>query len=220
MIDRKRELLERYEKHGIVRSEEVKKAFLKVPREEFVLDPYKPYAYDDRPLPTLRGQTMSAPHMHLILLEALELRRGMKVLEVGTGTGYQAALIAEIVGPEGKVITIERIRELAKIAEENLKRLGYKNVKVIRGDGLKGYPPEAPYDRILITAAVKEIPKALIEQLKPTGILVAPVIEDYRNQRLIRIRKTPEGRIKKERLMPVLFVEAREGIEKRLTRTR
>ena len=210
---RKRELLERYIRTGIVKSEDVIRAFLKVPREEFVLPNYKMYAYDDTPLPTVKGQTISAPHMALILLEALDLKPGMKVLEVGTGTGYQAALMAEIVGEKGLVVTIERIKELAEIARKNLERLGYKNVIVVWGDGLKGYPKYAPYDRILLATAVEEIPKELREQLKVGGKLVAPVIErGLRGQSLMVFEKTPEG-IRKKKLMDVIFVVAKEGVE-------
>ena len=207
----RRRLVEKLEREGIIRSEKVKRAMLKVPRELFVPEHLCDLAYEDTPLPIGHGQTISAPHMVALMLEEAELDEGMKVLEVGTGSGYNAALIAEIVAPRGSrkpghVYTIERIPELAKRAEENLRRAGYiDRVTVIVGDGSKGYPPAAPYDRIIVTAAAPDIPRPLIEQLKPGGILVIPVGDRY-SQILYKVIKLPNGMIEKKKVTPCVFV--------------
>ncbi len=186
----RRRVVEYLVRLGYVKSEKVKKALLNVPREEFVPEPYREFAYDDHPLPIGYGQTISAIHMVAIMTEALDPVPGDKVLEIGTGSGYQAAVLAEIVAKmdpskRGHVYTIERIPELAEFARRNLERTGYSEyVTVIVGDGTLGYPEEAPYDRILITAAAPDIPKPLIEQLKEGGRIVAPVGDLY-VQRLV-----------------------------------
>ncbi len=186
----RRRVVEYLVRLGYVKSEKIKKALLNVPREEFVPEPYREFAYDDHPLPIGYGQTISAIHMVAIMTEALDPVPGDKVLEIGTGSGYQAAVLAEIVAKmdpskRGHVYTIERIPELAEFARRNLERTGYSEyVTVIVGDGTLGYPEEAPYDRILITAAAPDIPKPLIEQLKEGGRIVAPVGDLY-VQRLV-----------------------------------
>ncbi len=186
----RRRIVEYLVRLGYVKSEKVKKALLNVPREEFVPEPYREFAYDDHPLPIGYGQTISAIHMVAIMTEALDPVPGDKVLEIGTGSGYQAAVLAEIVAKmdpskRGHVYTIERIPELAEFARRNLERTGYSEyVTVIVGDGTLGYPEEAPYDRILITAAAPDIPKPLIKQLKEGGRIVAPVGDLY-VQRLV-----------------------------------
>ncbi|MBI4018303.1 MAG: protein-L-isoaspartate(D-aspartate) O-methyltransferase [Candidatus Aenigmarchaeota archaeon] len=160
---------------GFLRTEEIIAAFRKVPREEFVLPQYKEYAYANEPLPIAAGQTISQPLTVAAMTEALQPASGMKILEVGAGSGYQAAILAEIVGGKGKVITTEFIPELARFAQDNLARCGYKNVFVILHDGSLGYGKEAPYDRIIVTAAAPDIPQALTEQLKEGGRLVITV---------------------------------------------
>ena len=176
---------------------------LKVPRHLFVPFPYRKEAYIDTPLPIGSGQTISAPHMVAIMCELLRLEKGMKVLEVGTGRGYHAAVVAEIVGEEGKVISVERVPELAEEARKILDELGYRNVLVVVGDGSEGYEPEAPYDRIYVTAAAPDIPKPLIEQLKMGGRMVIPV--GYDMQYLYVVDKQEEG-IKKDIWGAVRFV--------------
>jgi len=161
-------------------------AFKKIPRENFLPKPLKEYAYEDRPLPILKQQTISQPTTIMIMTQALDLKKGQKVLEVGTGSGYQAALISELIGKNGKLYTLEIIKELVKFSKENLKNL--KNVKVIKGDGSIGYKKEAPYDKIIVTAATPKIPKQLIKQLKINGILVVPVGNIY-SQRMLKIIK-------------------------------
>ena len=178
-----KDLLIKYWKNlGI--SKEIIKAFLKVPREEFLLPKYKEIAYEDIALPSLKGQTISQPTTIAIMLNALELKKGDTVLEIGTGTGYNAALISKIVGPKGKVFTTEIISELAKFAKENLKRL--KGVQVIHTTEL-GIPGKK-FDKIIVTAACSEIPSTLLDQLKPNGILVVPVGPKF-GQRMLKIKK-------------------------------
>lgn len=183
-----------------VKDKDVLKAMLKVPRHEFVLEKWKKYSYEDHPLPIGYDQTISQPYIVASMTEKLRLKKGEKVLEIGTGSGYQAAILAEITD---RVCTIEIIKELAQGAEKTLRRLGYKNVKVKHGDGYKGWKEEAPFDAIIVTAAPAEIPEELIKQLKVGGRMVLPLGEEY--QELVLITKTKEGIIKKT-LYPVRFV--------------
>jgi len=184
-------LVENLEREGIIKSEKVKRAFLRVPRYKFVLERYKEYAHIDEPLPIPAGQTISAPHMVAIMLELAELKEGMNLLEVGTGSGWNAALIYELVRQD--VYTIERIPELAEFAKRNLKRAGYKNkVHVIVGDGTKGFPPKAPYDRIIVTAGAPKVPEPLIEQLKVGGKILIPVGSYHLWQELLEVIKISE----------------------------
>jgi len=184
-------LVENLEREGIIKSEKVKRAFLRVPRYKFVLERYKEYAHIDEPLPIPAGQTISAPHMVAIMLELAELKEGMNLLEVGTGSGWNAALIYELVRQD--VYTIERIPELAEFAKRNLKRAGYKNkVHVIVGDGTKGFPPKAPYDRIIVTAGAPKVPEPLIEQLKVGGKILIPVGGYHLWQELLEVIKISE----------------------------
>ena len=176
----------------------VLEAIGKVRREEFVLERDKGNAYGNYPLPIGHGQTISQPLMVAEMTEVLELERGMKVLEVGAGSGYQAAIIKELVGEEGEVVSIEKIPELAKFARGNLKRSGYE-VEVVVGDGTLGYEAKAPYDRIMVTAGAPDVPERLVEQLKVGGLLVIPVGGGHM-QALKIVRKVREG-----------WVEEREG---------
>ncbi len=209
----RRRLVRSLVEEGYIRSEKVMKAMLRVPRELFVPDDLRYLAYEDTPLPIGHGQTISAPHMVALMCEYADLDTGMKVLEVGTGSGYHAAVIAEIVAPSdapreewGHVYSIERIPELAKRAQENLRRAGYADrVTVIVGDGTKGYPEKAPYDRIIVTAAAPDIPQPLIDQLRPGGKMVIPVGDRY-SQVLYIVEKKENGEIKVKPTIPVLFV--------------
>ncbi len=164
-------------------------AMRKVPRHVFVPREYEQSAYEDRPLPIGFGQTISQPYMVALMTEALCLKGDEKVLEVGTGSGYQAAILAEIVD---HVVTIERIPELAARASEILRNLGYGNVEVVVGDGSKGYPPRAPYDAIVVTAGAPRIPDALVEQLAEGGRIVIPVGSGF-HQTLTRLTKKQGG---------------------------
>ncbi|MBW9220484.1 protein-L-isoaspartate O-methyltransferase [Methanothermococcus sp. SCGC AD-155-N22] len=197
-------IVERLKREGYIKSEKVIQALLKVPREEFLPEELKEYAYVDTPLSIGYGQTISAIHMVGMMCEALDLKEGQKVLEVGTGSGYHAAVVSEIVGKDGLVVTIERIPELAERAKRVLKRLGYDNVIVVCGDGTLGYPPLAPYDRIYITAGGPKIPKPLIDQLKDGGKLVAPV-GGRGVQELILLEKRG-GKVFEKKLCEVAFV--------------
>ncbi|MCQ5341078.1 MAG: protein-L-isoaspartate(D-aspartate) O-methyltransferase [Candidatus Verstraetearchaeota archaeon] len=203
--EQRRLLVNRLIEMGVLSKKEVIRAMLKVPREEFVLPKYREQAYVDTPLPTLEGQTISAPHMVAIMCELLDLKVGHKVLEIGAGSGYHAAICAEIVAPidvpiekRGHVYTVEIVKELAEFARSNLKRTGYDDrVTVIEGDGTLGYPEAAPYDRILVTAAAPSIPLPLEEQLKDGGKMVIPIGEIHSVQELILVEK--EGNIIKKK---------------------
>ncbi len=170
------------------------------PRHLFVPDNLRPEAYSDRPLPIGEGQTISQPFIVAIMTELLKLKGDEKVLEIGTGSGYQAAVLAQLVDT---CYTIELIKKLADEARSRLSQLGYTNVVAKCGDGYKGWPEHAPFDRIIVTAAPVEIPKALVEQLKPDGIMILPVGKYY--QDLIVVTKTKKG-IKRESIIPVRFV--------------
>lgn len=189
---------------GLVFSERVEKALLKVPRHLFIPESARSQAYRDTPLPIGDGQTISAPHMVAVMAEALELREGHKVLEIGAGSGYNAAVMAELVGPTGKVITLERHPSLAEKAAQVLLEAGYTNVQVVVGDGSLGYPEEAPYDRISVTCGAPRVPNPLVEQLRDGGIMLIPV-GGLEYQSLLRVRKLG-GRTLSEDLGSVVFV--------------
>jgi len=170
------------------------------PRHLFVPENLREEAYIDGPLPIGEGQTISQPFIVAIMTELLKLKGDEKVLEIGTGSGYQAAVLAQLVDT---CYTIELVKKLADDASVRLKQLGYTNVIAKCGDGYKGWPEHAPFDRIIVTAAPVEIPKALVDQLKPNGIMVLPVGKYY--QDLIVVTKTKKG-IKRESIIPVRFV--------------
>lgn len=170
------------------------------PRHLFVPENLRQEAYCDGPLPIGEGQTISQPYIVAIMTELLKLEGHEKVLEIGTGSGYQAAVLAQLVDT---CYTIELLPKLAKRAGERLKELGYTNIIAKCGDGYRGWPEHSPFDCIIVTAAPEEIPKALVEQLKPDGIMVLPVGKFY--QELIIVKKTKRG-IKRERIIPVRFV--------------
>ncbi len=184
-------LVEMLTRYRYIVSSEVESAFLKVDREKFVLPEYKRSAYADTPLPILGGQTISAPSMIAIMLEVSHLEEGLTVLEVGCGSGYNAALLAEIVG-EDRVITIERIPELAEWGRKNLESAGY-TIEVITGDGTLGYPERAPYDRIMSTAAAPKIPLPWVDQLNTGGLVVCPVGSRHWYQELEVAQKKEDG---------------------------
>ncbi len=175
MSKKKQDLINSLIQSGVLKTKEIIEAFIAVKREEFVLPQYKDYAYADEPLPILAGQTISQPYTVAAMTEALHPEKGQKILEIGTGSGYQAAILAEIVGKKGMVITTERIKELFEFANNNLKKSGCVNVIAINADGTAGYAKHAPYDRIIVTASSPEVPKPLIEQLKAGGRMVIPV---------------------------------------------
>lgn len=198
----------------VIRSPNVIRAMKQVPRSLFLPERSIEYASVDAPLPIGNGQTASAPHMVGIMNEALELRVGHKVLEVGAGCGWHAATVAEIVAPKdaprsglGHVYTVEIVSELAQLSREKILRNGFGDrVTVIHGDGSLGYPEQSPYDRILVTAAAPDVPPPLVEQLKIGGIMVVPVGNTHLFQSLIRINKSGDGSLARDNLGGVAFV--------------
>ena len=183
-----------------VKDRRVLAAMLKVKRHLFVPDGLRFRAYADHPLPIGRRQTISQPYIVAFMTEALKLRPGARVLEIGTGSGYQAAVLGEVAR---EVYTVEILFDLGLRSKKLLANLGYKNVHVRVGDGYKGWPREAPFDAVILTAAPPSIPRPLLDQLKVGGVLVAPV--GVNDQRLIRITRTKKG-LKREHLMSVRFV--------------
>lgn len=179
----KEKLVKQFERMNV--GKEVIVAFRQTPREEFVLPEYREEAYEDSALPIMAKQTISQPSAVVLMLDALEVRKDSNVLEIGAGSGYNAALLSKLAK---KVYSIERIKQVAEFAQKNLKKIGAKNVKVIHADGKKGYAKAAPYDRIIVTAAAEKIPDILLKQLKDGGILLMPVGPAY-GQELIRVRK-------------------------------
>ena len=179
-------------------------AFIEINREEFILENLKNEAYIDTPLPLIRGKTISQPTTVMIMTHALELQTGEKVFEIGTGSGYQAAIIAKIVGNNGKVISTEVVPELVSFSRNNIKKAGLNNLFVYEEDGSNGMPSEAPFDKIIITAACKEFPKPLLGQLNNNGIIVGPVGDQY-EQEMVRGIKDKDGRLQLEFLGQFLF---------------
>ena len=178
-------------------------ALASVPREEFVPTAYRHLAYDNTPLPIAAGQTISQPLIVALMTELLDPQPDDIVLEVGTGSGYQAAVLSSLVA---RVYSIEIVEELARGAEAVLHELGYSNVVVRAGDGYAGWPEHAPFDSIIVTAAAAELPPPLLQQLKPGGKLVIPVGERHGYQELLLIEVDNNGEINKQSVLPVRFV--------------
>jgi protein-L-isoaspartate(D-aspartate) O-methyltransferase len=195
-----------------ITDQRVLSALERTPRELFVEEPFQVTAYENIALPIACGQTISQPYIVAYMTEALQIEPKHRVLEIGTGSGYQAAVLAPLCR---MVYTIERHRPLLKVAEARFKALKLHNIVVRHGDGLAGWPEQAPFDRILLTAAVSEIPPVLIEQLKPGGILIAPLsapgVFERISQHLVKIIRTEEGSVR-EALIPVAFVPMLPGL--------
>ena len=181
----KQHLFNYWGKSSIITSDAVLKAFLAVPRELFVDPIFREQSYADHPLQIGCEQTISQPTTVMLMLQLLKVIPGQRVLEIGTGSGYNAALLAELTG---EVVTVERHLQLVKIANDNLKKAGYEDVIVVKGDGKKGYSVHAPYDRIIVTAAAQKIPQQLKDQLSVGGLLVAPVGATYGCE-MLRVKK-------------------------------
>ncbi len=209
---RERMVTEQLANRGVT-DERVLAAMRRVPRHELVPERQRPHAYEDRPLRIGLGQTISQPYVVAAMSEAVALKGGEKVLEVGTGSGYQAAVLAEL---GASVYTIEIEPELAERARRDLERLGYQNVHVRAGDGYRGWPEEAPFDAIVVTAAPDHVPPALLEQLAVGGRMVLPVGNFY--QELLLLRKDEDG-VHRRSLMGVRFVPMRGEAEEAESRT-
>lgn len=174
-----------------------------VPRHEFVPRNMRDAAYENRPLPIGHGQTISQPYIVAIMTNLLHVGKSDRVLEIGTGSGYQIAVLAELVK---KAYSIEIIEPLGKQAKERLQHLGYENIELKIGDGYYGWPEEAPFDAIMVTAAASHIPPPLIKQLKPGGRMLIPVGSRFMVQELLLVQKSPSGEVSTRQLLPVAFV--------------
>ena len=208
---RKIELVMALRNRGI-RDTGVLAAIERVPRERFVDPAFAAQAYADQSLPIECGQTVSQPFVVAYMTEKLRIDERMKVLEIGTGSGYQTAVLSHLCR---RVYTIERYRTLLQDAEARFRELGLSNVTAMAGDGTMGWPGQAPFDRIIVTAAAAELPRPLVEQLKPGGILVAPVDAGTGGQELVRVT-IKDGKPAFERLLPVRFVPLAEGMAREL----
>ncbi|MBC8181306.1 protein-L-isoaspartate(D-aspartate) O-methyltransferase [candidate division KSB1 bacterium] len=198
---RRYEMVKRQIQWRGVKDSLVLKAMREVPRHKFVPPDLKDVAYLDRPLPIGERQTISQPYIVALMTEYLGLNGGEKVLEIGTGSGYQAAVLGEIAK---EVYSIEIISSLGLTAKKKLKEMGYENIHVKIGDGYLGWPEKAPFDGVIVTAAPNHIPQPLIDQLKPGGKMIIPVGDYY--QELILITKSETGKVIKKSVLPVVFV--------------
>ncbi|OYV19499.1 MAG: protein-L-isoaspartate(D-aspartate) O-methyltransferase [Methylococcaceae bacterium NSP1-1] len=183
--------------------ERVLNAIGKVPRHEFVPDDQRPYAYENRPLSIGYGQTISQPYIVAIMTDLLKPKKTDRVLEVGTGSGYQAAILAELVD---SVYSIEIVKELGEQAAENLKKTGYNTVHTRTGDGYYGWETEAPFDGIVVTAVASHIPPPLLKQLKPGGRMIIPVGGQFMMQYLVLVTKDADNNVTTRQILPVRFV--------------
>lgn len=199
---RERMVRRQIEARGIT-DQAILQAFRDVPRDAFVAPHLARLAYDDHPLPIEAGQTISQPYIVALMIEAAGIGRGDKVLEVGAGSGYAAAVISRIAG---QVIGIERQQELAEVARERLQRLRYENVRILEGDGTRGCAQESPFDAILAAASGSHVPKPLVEQLADGGRLVMPVGDPAYVQELVKVTKRTDGTLSREHLGGVRFV--------------
>jgi len=204
----RKEMVAKLVKAGYIKTPRVRNAMETIPRHVFVPDEMQKYAHADTPLEIGEGQTISAPHMVAIMLEILELEKGMKVLEVGCGSGYHASLAAYLVGAEGHVFTIDIIESLTLKAKANIAAVGlHDRIEVIHADGSRGLPEHAPFDRIMAACSAPEVPKPLIDQLGDPGIAVIPVGSGY-TQNLAIVRKS-RGKVTRTDEGGVAFVPMR-----------
>ena len=204
----RREMVETQIKARGIKDPKVLSAMLKVQRHLFVAERWRFLAYVDRPLPIGKGQTISQPYIVALMTELLALKGKERVLEIGTGSGYQAAVLAEIVS---EVYSIEIIPDLSRLSKQRLELMGYKNIKVICGDGYYGWPEHAPFDAIIVTCGASHVPPKLVEQLKVGGRMVIPVGKGY--QKLMLVRKEKDGRIITKFVTDVIFVPLLGGHE-------
>lgn len=197
------DLIEKIISEGNLKTKDVINAFRSVDRKDFVPEKQRDNAYGDFPLPIGEGQTISQPTTVAIMTEKLEPKKGMKILDIGAGSGYQSAILSKIVGKRGKVYAIERIEYLYNIARKNLTK--FKNVEVILGDGSVGLEAHSPYDRIIIAACAPEIPRSVYDQLRLGGKMVLPVGKSFFWQKLLLVEKSRLG-MKTEDIGPFVFV--------------
>jgi protein-L-isoaspartate(D-aspartate) O-methyltransferase len=197
------EMVERQIASRGIREPTILEAFRSVPREEFLSKDYADLAYGDHPLPIEAGQTISQPYIVALMIQAAEMKAGDNVLEVGAGSGYAAAVMSRIAG---HVTAIERQSDLVQVAQERMQRLGFDNVRIVQGDGTRGWEPEAPYDAILAAASGSHVPPAWVKQLADGGRIVMPVGEPNWVQKLIKVTKGPAGNLITEDLGGVRFV--------------
>lgn len=186
-----------------IKNPEVLRVMGEIPRHLFVPANVREQAYEDRPVPIGHGQTISQPFIVGFMTELLDVQSQHRILEIGTGSGYQAAVLSKLAK---EVFTIEIVPELAQSAEALFRRLGYKNIFVRSGNGYLGWPEAAPFDRVILTAAPPEIPQVLIDQLKPGGRLLAPVGVSPANQQIVIVEKTKDGKVLQRAVLPVRFV--------------
>ena len=201
--DRRQRMVDTQLRQRGIQDERVLTAMHKVPRHEFVAAPYRDHAYDDNPLPIGEGQTISQPYIVALMTDLLDLRPDHHVLEVGTGSGYQAAVLAELAAT---VCSVEVIPELADRAAAALAAEGYGRVALRTGDGAQGWPERAPFDAIIVTAAARAVPPALVEQVRPGGRLVIPVGEAHGEQELRLLHKDAAGNVTSRSVLAVAFV--------------
>lgn len=197
------ELINHMKATGFLTDSKVESAIKLVPRHYFVPDSLQDRAYENGPLPIMNGQTISQPSVVARMTEWLDVKNGQKILEIGSGSGWQCAILAKLVG-EGQVFTVERHENLSNFARKNLEKSEIKNAQIINGDGRLGLPSKSPFDRIIITAACKEVPKTLLDQLAIDGMLIAPVGENI--QSLILLRKTTKGIVEVKNQEGYVFV--------------
>ena len=195
-----------------IKDQRVLKAMSKVPRHEFVPMSMQAHAYQDGALPIGAGQTISQPYIVAFMTEALHLQGKEKVLEIGTGSGYQAAVLAETVA---QVYSIEIVVSLARRAQATLRKLGYSNVKVKAGDGYQGWPQYAPFDAIIVTCAPDHIPQPLQRQLRIGGRMIIPVGDRYSGQHLVLLQKVAKNKLIRRKVLPVIFVPMTGEAEKK-----
>jgi protein-L-isoaspartate(D-aspartate) O-methyltransferase len=186
-----------------IRDPAILRAFREVPREAFVPDASPEEAYGDHPLPIAAGQTISQPYIVAAMIEAARVRPGSRVLEIGAGSGYAAAVIGRIAA---EVVAVERHGELVRLADERIDALGYSNVSIVEGDGTLGWAERAPYNSILAAAAGRHVPQALVDQLTPGGCIVMPLGDPGGIQQLVRVTLRRDGSTTREELAPVRFV--------------
>ena len=198
-------------RHNGIRDTRVLEAIESIPRDLFVPETFRDQAWADMALPISCGQTISQPYIVAYMTQELELEPSMRVLEIGTGSGYQAAILSRLAR---RIFTIERHRDLLEQACASFKKLGLHNIETRLGDGSRGWPEAAPFDRIIVTAAAGRTPPALLDQLAEGGVMIIPVDSGPLYQKLIRIRRTPDG-FEREELLPVRFVPLRKGIARK-----